>query len=234
MPNHLLNVPSLLLIALTLNAFYLANSVSKKNPSSMLLHPLPVSVLIVISGLWYYQIPYADYLESHQVFQWLIGPAVVALAIPLHQHLQLIRQWLAPIVLTITLSIFTSGLLLCVSATLFDIPLATQIALSTKSVTTPIALSINELLNGQKALAATLVMLTGIAGTTFGTVLLEFMKIKDDRVKGVVLGLTSHAIGTQKAFEISPVCGAFAVLTMTLAGIILAIVLPFFSRLFVQ
>lgn len=233
MLNHLPNASSLLLITLTLCAFCLANVLNRKMAGSILFHPLPISVLIVIGGLWYFHVPYSDYLKSNQLFQWLIGPAVVSLAIPLYQNLQLIRQWLIPIVLTIAVSILTSGLLLWISAALFDIPLTTKIALSTKSVTTPIALSINELLNGQEALAATLVMLMGISGALCGPILLKFMNIKDDRIKGVALGLTSHAIGTQKAFEISPVCGAFAALTMTLAGIISATVLPFFGHLFV-
>ena len=110
-------------------------------------------------------------------------------------------------------------------------PQKIQLALSTKSVTTPIALSINEILHGNKALAATLVMLTGLSGAIIGPYLLSRMNIHDDRIKGVTLGLVSHAIGTQRAFEISPVCGAFAALTMTLMGVVSALVSPLYNYL---
>ena len=123
------------------------------------------------------------------------------------------------------------SLLLWVTAALFEVPQNIQIALSTKSVTTPIALSINELLDGQKALAATLVVLTGLSGAIIGPILFSAMKIQDDRIKGVALGLTAHAIGTQKAFEISPQCGAFAALSMALMGVVSAVVLPLLDHL---
>jgi len=233
MLNQLLNIPTLLLIALTLVAFYVASFLNKRMAGHLLFHPLPISVVIVIGGLWCYQIPYSDYLASNQLFQWLIGPAVVSLAIPLYQNLQVIRQWLSGILLAIALSMLTGGLLLWGTAAFFEVSQSTQIALSTKSVTTPIALSINELLHGQKTLAATLVMMAGLSGAIIGPILFSVMKIQDERIKGIALGLTSHAIGTQKAFEISPVCGAFAALTMTLAGIIYAIVLPLLDHLFV-
>ena len=225
---------SLTLIALTLSAFYLALFVNKKMAGSLLFHPLLIAVPVVISVLWYADIPYSTYLESNQLFQWLIGPAVVSLAIPLQQNLRLIRQWLTPIVLTIIVSISTATCLIWICANIFEIPQTTQIALSTKFVTTPIALSINEILNGKLALAATLVMITGITGAILGPFLLALIGIKDERIKGVALGLTSHAIGTQKAFEISAVCGAFAALTMTLAGLISALFLPLLMHLLVQ
>ena len=232
--NQPLDPTDLMLVILTLAAFYLALIINKKMAPILLLHPLLIAIAMVIMVLWYLDIPYSNYLQSNQLFQWLIGPAVVSLAIPLRQNLHLIRQWLAPILVTIAVSISTATCIIWAFTYVFEIPLHTQVALSTKFVTTPIALSINEILNGKLALAASLVMITGIIGAILGPLLLPLVGIKDERIKGVALGLTSHVIGTQKAFEISPLCGAFAALTMSLTGIISALVLPLLIHLLIQ
>ena len=222
----------LFLFLLTVAAFYFAKCVNLKMGKHVLLQPLLLSVTLVIAILFLFDIPYAYYLNSNLIFQWLLGPAVVALAIPLYQNLNIIRHWLGGILFTVVSAtiiglLFTWGL-----AEIFSVQADTLIALMTKSATTPIALSINEIINGNKALAATVVMFTGLLGAMIGPPLLKRMGFHDHRVMGIALGLTSHAIGTHRALEISPICGAFSALAMTLTGVFLAILLPMLNSLF--
>lgn len=224
-----LNFQSILLFALTLLSFAIAKITHHQGKNNILLQPLLIGVLLVIFSLYFFDIPYAQYLDSNLIFKWLLGPAVVSLAIPLYQNAHHIRQWFVGVLLTIVISASLGILMTWVISQSFGLELNTQIALMTKSATTPIALSINDVLHGNKALAATVVMFTGLIGAMIGPILLTRMGFHDHRIMGLALGLTSHAIGTQKALEISPVCGAFAAFAMTLTGGFLALILPLLS-----
>ncbi|MBL4796803.1 MAG: LrgB family protein [Oleispira sp.] len=222
-----LNYQSLLLFSLTVISFAIAKIAYHRGKNNILLQPLLVGVILVVFCLYFLNIPYSQYIDSNRIFQWLLGPAVVSLAIPLYKNSHHIRQWLGGVLLTIVISASLGVLITWMISQLFELQLNTQIALITKSATTPIALSINEVLSGNKALAATVVMFTGLFGAMIGPVLLTRLGFHDHRIMGLALGLTSHAIGTQKALEISPLCGAFAAFAMTLTGGFLALVLPF-------
>ena len=224
-----LNYQSILLFSLTVISFVIAKITYHQGKNNILLQPLLMGVVLVVCCLYFFEIPYDQYLDSNRIFQWLLGPAVVSLAIPLYQNAHHIRQWLGGVLLTIIVSASMGILITWMISQLFELQLNTQIALITKSATTPIALSINEILNGNKALAATVVMFTGLIGAMIGPVLLTRLGFHDHRIMGLALGLTSHAIGTQKALEISPLCGAFAAFAMTLTAGFLALVLPLLS-----
>ncbi|MEY8199150.1 MAG: LrgB family protein [Colwellia sp.] len=225
-----LNDQTVLLIILTLMSFAIAKMAYHRSKKNMLLQPLLMGVILVICGLYFFNIPYRQYLECNAIFQWLLGPAVVSLAIPLYNNTHHVRQSLAVVLLTI---IASSSMVISITwmiSQFFELQNHTQLALMTKSATTPIALSINEVLNGNQALAATVVMFTGLIGAMVGPAILIRLGFHDHRTLGVALGLTSHAVGTQKALEISPVCGAFAAFSMTLTGGVLAVVLPLIYR----
>ena len=157
----------------------------------------------------------------------MLGPVTVALAIPLYQNLKRIRALLAPIVLTLVLgSFFTVGICMGI-AWMLGASDTTLFSMTTKSITTPIAMAVAEKIGATAALAAPFVMFTGVLGAVLGPPIFDKLNIKDDSVKGISLGLTSHAVGTAKALEISAECGAFAALSMGLTGILTALILPF-------
>lgn len=223
---------NLFLILLTPAVYLLAKTINRKFVRHQLLHPLILSVILLIPTLLILDISYADYVHENRLLEWLIGPAVVALAVPLYENLHLIKRWLPPVILAITVMIMINPALTWLIASFINLESETQIALTTRSVTTPIALSINELLQGNSSLAAGLVMTTGVFGTLLTPPLLKILKVKSPEIQGITLGLTSHAIGTQRAFEISSACGAFAALTMILTGILASVILPFLGLLF--
>ncbi len=93
-------------------------------------------------------------------------------------------------------------------------------------MTAPVAMGIAENLGGHPSLTAVLVVVTGILGAVMGTTLFRWLKIRSDSVKGIAMGVTSHGIGTARAFQVSKEMGAFSGLAMALSALVAAMLLP--------
>ncbi|MGB5562298.1 MAG: LrgB family protein, partial [Sedimenticolaceae bacterium] len=106
-----------------------------------------------------------------------------------------------------------------------------QLSLAPKSVTAPVAMGISEQIGGLPSLTAVLVVVTGILGAVLGSKLFELMRIRDDAVKGVAMGVAAHGIGTARAFQISSEMGAFSGLAMALSAFATAVILPWLLSL---
>ncbi|MBD3610919.1 MAG: LrgB family protein, partial [Hydrogenovibrio crunogenus] len=91
----------------------------------------------------------------------------------------------------------------------------------------PIAMGISEKIGGLPSLTAVLVVVTGILGAIMGIKLFQLMKIKDDSVKGIAMGVTAHGIGTARSFQESSEMGAFSGLAMALSAVLTALILPY-------
>lgn len=214
-------------LLLTLIAFRIGQVLYQKSNHHPLMQPVVVGMTLVIVALLLIDLPYQAYFDSAYLLHLLLGPVTVALAIPLYQNLKRIRALLLPILSTLLIgSVLTVGSCLLIAWTL-GVSQTTLDAMTTKSITTPIAMAVAEKIGATAALAAPFVMFTGVLGAVVGPVILDRLNIKDDSVKGVALGLTSHAVGTARALEISEECGAFAALSMGLTGVLTAIILPF-------
>lgn len=220
----------LLLFALTLVAFSVALWLYNKNNASRiarsLLHPLVVAPLLVSTALLSLNLDYDSYRLASEPFFFLLGTATVALAIPLHQQFHHIRDLAKPLLFTLFFGASFAVISAVTIAWCLGATIDTLNAISPKSVTTPIALGIAEKIGGEEGLTAGVVVLTGVFGATFGPIFFHWLGITDDRVKGFVLGLNAHGVGTTRAFDISPTCGAFSSLAMGLTGALTAIALP--------
>ena len=200
----------------------------------IIFQPVLVSCVIIISILLSLDIDYAAYKESTFLLSVLLGPATVALAIPLYLNLKRIRQVFWPTILTL----MVGGLL----ATLSGIGLAwlfgaDQFILSTmapKSVTSPIAMLVADELGGSASLAAVFVMITGILGAMFGVELLRLFKVTHPAAVGLTMGITAHAVGTARSLQEGEEHGAFAALAMSIMGLLTAILMPLAFIFFVK
>ncbi|MEW6478704.1 MAG: LrgB family protein [Pseudomonadota bacterium] len=193
-------------------------------------HPLanPVAFSVVGLGLllWATGTPYATYFEGAQFVHFLLGPATVALAVPLLEQLPRLKRLWLPLfgalvagTLAATVSAIGIGWLLGASK-------ATLASLSPKSVTTPVAMGIAEQIGGLPSLTAVLVVSTGILGAATARYLFDALRISDPAVRGFALGTAAHGIGTARAFQVSEEMGAFAGLAMGLSALFSALVLP--------
>jgi predicted murein hydrolase (TIGR00659 family) len=156
----------------------------------------------------------------------LLGPAVVALAIPLYDHRDILKRNAQ----TILFSTFIGSIVGMVSGILLS--MVCQIdqklifSLTPKSVTTPIAMEISEIVGGTPALAAVYVMVAGISGAMFGPYLMKVFNIENSISKGIGFGSASHGIGTSRALEMGTVEGALSSIAMALSAVFTSILCP--------
>lgn len=212
-------------IALTLAAFLIAAWLYRRS-GWLLLQPVLVSVTLIVATLLLYGVDYATYRAGAEPVAWLLGPATLALAVPLQHNIRRIRQLFWPIMLTLL-----AGGVLSVTLTLaigwaLGADWAVLMSLAPKSVTMPIAMPVAEQIGGIASLAAVLVMLTGVIGTALGPWLLRWAGVDHPAARGLSYGINAHAIGTAHALQEGEECGAFAALAMSLMGVITAVLLP--------
>ncbi len=221
---QVINSPAIA-IALTLAAFLCAIWLYRRS-GWLVLQPVLVTMLIIIGGISLLGLDYQAYRESVVPISWLLGPATVALAVPLYRNLRRIRQALWPVMLTLLVGGFAIVALTLLFAHWLGADLPVLLTLATKSVTMPIAMPLAEQLGGIAALAAVLVMLTGVAGTAMLPPLLNLCGVRHPAARGMAYGMNAHAVGTARALEEGDECGAFAALAMGALGAMTAIVLP--------
>ncbi len=213
-------------LTLTLVAYALGDWLYEKSGHYPLLNPVPIAIAVIAGVLWVTGIPYQDYFEGAKFVHFLLGPATVALAIPLYQQLnQLKRSGPALIAGVIIGAVCASGAAVGFGW-IAGASEQTLLSLAPKSVTAPIAMGITEQLGGLPSLTAVLVILTGITGAVLGPFVLNLVKIKDWRARGLAMGVAGHGIATARALQVNSIAGAFAGIAMGLNGLATAILLP--------
>jgi predicted murein hydrolase (TIGR00659 family) len=216
----------LLWLTVTLVAYQLAYALYSRCGSNPLVNPVLIAVALLVGLLLLTGTSYQTYFDGAQFVHFLLGPATVALAIPLYQQMRRVRAMLAPVVLGLLAGSLTAAFSALAIARLLGASLPTQLSLVPKSVTTPIAMGISEQIGGIPSLTAVLVILTGIIGASGGRYVFDAMKIRDPAIRGFAIGVASHGIGTARAFQVSEEAGAFAALAMGLNGALTALIVP--------
>ena len=223
-----LSATPLLGLTITLLAYQLAQALYTRLKGNPLVNPVAVAVLLIIGLLLASNTPYQTYFDGAKFVHFLLGPATVALAVPLYGQLPRLKEMLTPL----TLALLAGSL--CGIATALGIAWAlgaskaTMLSLAPKSVTTPIAMGVAEKIGGLPSLTAVLVVMTGVIGAVMARSLLHLLRIKDDdhATFGFAVGVAAHGIGTARAFQLSETAGAFAALAMGLNGVATALLLP--------
>jgi predicted murein hydrolase (TIGR00659 family) len=212
-------------IGLTLAAFLIAAWLYRRS-GWLLLQPVLVSVTLIVATLLLCGVDYATYRAGAEPIAWLLGPATLALAVPLQHNIKRIRQLFWPIMLTLLAGGVLSVTLTLAIAWALGADWVVLMSLAPKSVTMPIAMPVAEQIGGIASLAAVLVMLTGVIGTALGPWLLRWARVEHPAARGLSYGINAHAIGTAHALQEGEECGAFAALAMSLLGIATALLLP--------
>jgi len=212
-------------VGITLGTYQLALAAYEKT-RWVVLQPVLVSMLAVIGVLLACDLSYAEYRKSAEVLTILLGPATVALAVPLFLNLRRIRQLFWPTLLTLVVAGVLATTLGVALAWLFGATPMMLMTMAPKSVTSPIAMLVAEQIGGVAALAAVFVLITGVLGGICGPELLRRLGVRHHAALGMALGLTAHAVGTARAMQESEECGAFAALAMSLMGMATAVLLP--------
>jgi predicted murein hydrolase (TIGR00659 family) len=216
----------LLGLTLTLLAYQGAVHVHKRCGGHPLANPVLLAVVTLVGLLWLTDTPYRTYFDGAQFVHFLLGPATVALAIPLYAQLGRLQRMALPLLIALVIGSLTAALSAVTIGSLMGASKATLLSLAPKSVTTPIAMGIAERLGGLPSLTAVLVIITGVLGAILARYVYGALHIEDDAQRGFAMGIAAHGIGTARAFQESEQMGAFAALAMGLNGLMTALLLP--------
>lgn len=212
-------------LGVTLAAYQLGVALYERSRMPIL-HPVLLSILLIIALLWMLGVDFDSYRTAVNPLLILLGPATVALAVPLYRNLRRIRQFFWPVMLTLVLGGGFATVSTLLLAWLLGLNPMLMLTLAPKSVTSPIAMLVAEQIGGVAALAAVFVMLTAVIATLIGPALLKLCRITHPAAWGLAMGICAHAVGTARAMEESEEAGAFAALGMSLMGILTAFLLP--------
>lgn len=221
-----LSTTPLLGLTVTLVAYQLGMWIYTRAGLNPLLNPVLLAVLMLLGLLMLTGTDYQTYFDGAQFVHFMLGPATVALAVPLYLQFQKVRRSFVLILVAIFSGSAAAVLSAIGVAWALGASRETLISLAPKSVTAPIAMGIAEATGGVPSLTAVLVILTGILGAVLGTWTLNILRIKDWRARGLAMGTASHGIGTARALQVNEVAGAFASLAMGLNGLATAVLLP--------
>lgn len=221
-----LSATPLLGLTLTLGAYLAAHWVYRASRQHPLANPVLLAVGALVLLLSATGTPYQTYFDGAQFVHFLLGPATVALAVPLYAQWRRLRSMALPLLAALFAGSVTAALSAIAMGKLLGASPATLYSLAPKSVTTPIAMGVAEKLGGLPSLTAVLVITTGILGAVGARTVYRWLRVEDPAVQGFAIGIASHGIGTARAFQISDQAGAFAALAMGLNGLLTALLLP--------
>lgn len=221
----------LLWLSLTLLAYLLGHWLFRRSGQRALFNPVALAIALLVALLTLTKTPYSTYFSGAQFIHFLLGPATVALAIPLYLHWARVRKLFFPIIAGLLAGSLTAILSAIGIAWLLQGSPQTLLSLAPKSVTTPVAMGIAEKIGGLPSLTAVIVILTGVVGAVAAPALLDGLRIRDEAVKGFAIGVAAHGIGTARAFQISILAGAFSGLAIGLNALLTALLVPVIVRL---
>ena len=221
-----LSASPLLGLTLTLCAYLFAQWVYARCGFSPLANPVAIAIALISLVLVLSGMSYQRYFAGAQFVHFLLGPATVALAVPLARQVPRLRQSLFPLACALLCGCVTAIASAVGVAVLLGASPELAASIAPKSATTPIAMAISEHLGGVPALTAVLVIGTGIFGAITARFLMNALGVKSHAARGLALGVASHGIGTARAFQVSPEMGAYAGLGMGMNGVLTALLAP--------
>ncbi|AOI67579.1 hypothetical protein WS51_28280 [Burkholderia territorii] len=219
----------------TLVAYRIGLFANRPAHGHVLAHPVLVAVLLLVGLLSITHVQYRDYLEGAQSVHFLLGPATVALAIPMFRSFHHIRRTARALVPALVPalaigSIVSAGSAALISKGLGAAPVVTA-SLIAHSATTPIPMSISRRIGGDPSLTATFTLLTGIAAVLQIGVAMKVMRVVDARAHGLAAGTAGHGLATARMLSISETAGAFGGLAIGMSGVLTALVAPALAAL---
>jgi predicted murein hydrolase (TIGR00659 family) len=218
-------------VMISLIAFEIGLFINKKTRKSFL-NPLLIAIAIVILVLKIFDISLQDYNNGGQIISFLLGPATVALAVPLYKNFTVLKKNALPILV----GIFTGSVVSITSIILlskaFGLEAVLSFSLVPKSVTTPIGIEVSKQLGGIPEITVAAIIVTGITGAIMAQIVFSALKIKDKVAIGIAIGTSAHAVGTAKAIEMGEIEGGMSGLAIGVAGLITVIIAPIIVKVF--
>ena len=216
---------SILPVLLTLLAFRVGQFLQEKTKSPIC-NPILVAVILVLLTLGGTGMELSVYQQGATMLSWLMTPATICLAISMYEQFRALRENI-PMILTGVAAGAVSCLgMVLVFSLLAGFDSALTVSLLPKSVTTAIGVPLSQIAGGVASVTTAAIILTGITASVLGPWLCRIFRLTDDISRGVAFGTAGHVIGTAKANEFGPLTGAVSSLSLVVAGLLTALVLP--------
>lgn len=212
-------------LAATIAAYAGALLLRRRCPSP-LLNPTLLAMAALAVVLAVAHVPYHRYASATSLLSALLGPAVVALAVPLHRERETLLRHARPLALGAVAGAGSAIVVGFAVGHLLRLTPAWSLALTSRSATSPISIALAGELHGAAALSAVLSILSGVAGATLGPAWLTLIRVRHPLARGLAHGVASHGIGTARMLEESRLAGATATVGMGLGGLVVALALP--------
>ena len=220
----------LLGLTATLVGWQVAVALSRALGDRPLANPVLIAILLLSLLLLATHTPYSAYFQGAQYVHFLLGPATVALAVPMHAAWNQIRRSAPAIIPAILAGSLTSAASVMLIARALGASQSVVLSLAPKSVTTPIAMGVAEQIGGNPSLAAVFVLLTGLVSIVAGPPLWTVLRILDWRARGLAAGTAGHGLATARVLLLHETAGAFGGLAIGLNGIVTALIVPPLAR----
>ncbi|WP_040400039.1 LrgB family protein [Heyndrickxia acidiproducens] len=223
------SIVTLYSVAITILVYLLSLRIARKYPSPFTT-PVFFSTVVVILLLLISHVTYTEYRPAKGIMTYFLGPATVALAVPLYKNREILRRYLLPV-----LGGMAAGSVITIStalimAKIFQLSRFIFASLAVKSITVPVASEVAKMIGGSQILVAGFVMITGMFGAMFGLKLLTWAKIDHPISRGLALGTISHGIGTGEAVKEGDLQGAVSGVAMGMTAILTSFVIPWFFQ----
>ena len=218
--------PPLWAMALTFGAYAVALALWRRGARQPLLNPTLLAILLVAALLLATGGDLATYQRDAAPVTLLLGPAVVALAVPIHRHADLLRARAGVLAGALAVGSMTTIVATLAIAAWLGAGPGTLLSLAPKSATAAVSMAISAQTGGVAALTGVVTVLAGITGAVAGPALLDALGIRDPLARGFGLGLASHGIGTARAFQEGEATGTAAGLAMGLNAVLTAVLVP--------
>jgi predicted murein hydrolase (TIGR00659 family) len=224
----------LLWLTVTLLIYAITDAVSLKTQRNALANPVFHSMWIIGAFLLITGTSYTTYFEGAQFVHFLLGPATVALAVPLYENRKAAAAAILPMLAALVVGSVTAIVSVVLLAEAAGLPETVVLSLAPKSVTAGVAMGISESLHADPSLTAVAVIITGIMGAMIVTPLMNRAGIRDFRARGFAVGVAAHGIGTARAFQVDSVAGVFAGIAMSLNALLTSLLVPLAVTLLVR
>jgi predicted murein hydrolase (TIGR00659 family) len=213
-------------LTVTLLVYAITDAISIWTHRHPLANPVLHSMWIIGAFLKLTNTSYTTYFGGAQFVHFLLGPAIVALAVPLYENRKVVASAILPMLVALAAGSVTAVASVMLFAEAVGLPREVVLSMAPKSVTAGVAMGISESLHADPSLTAVSVILTGIMGAITVTPLMNWMGITDFRARGFAVGIAAHGIGTARAFQVDAVAGVFAGIAMSLNALVTSLLVP--------
>ncbi|GAA3655203.1 LrgB family protein [Nocardioides ginsengisoli] len=216
----------LALLAITLGGYQLGRWLQHRTGSHALVQPVLVAIVVAGTAISVLGVDYPHYRSATELIAFWLGPATVALAVPLHRQADRLRGFVVPMLVAIVVGAAVSITSAVLLARALGADTALEKTLAPKAATTPVAIAVTDALGGVPALVAVFTISIGIVGAIVGPTVLNLLRIRDRRARGLAVGAVSHGVGASRMLREDETEGAFAGLAMGLSALAISLLVP--------